>query len=345
MTTNHGRSVAELRRESEHTRAELAQTVELLRERITETAAGVRQTVSPENIKAEVSSYVADKGRGWMEALKQQAMENPMQALAAGTALAVPVLRVAKGVPLPLLMIGAGLALTSPRVRRAVADKLTDATGISPQEAIDKAQDLAGQKLRSMSAAVEDAADQAAQAAQGVRDAVGGTAADAGQAATQLAGDVKDRVAAYGSTARDIVSEKLDAASEATGGALQAARGKSAEALGAARASAETVVRDNTGIVGAIGLAIGALLAASLPATRLEQKAMGGASDDLRAKVANAAEGTFEQVKSAVISAAEEAQSEIGEGVDRFADAAAGKLKTVTDEAVTTAFEPTHSAR
>jgi hypothetical protein len=49
-------------------------------------------------------------------------MENPMQTIAASTAVAVPLLRLARGVPLPLLMIGAGLALTSKAVRNRAAD-------------------------------------------------------------------------------------------------------------------------------------------------------------------------------------------------------------------------------
>ena len=40
-----------------------------------------------------------------------------MQTVAAGTAVAVPLLRLARGVPLPLLMIGAGLVLTSKTAR------------------------------------------------------------------------------------------------------------------------------------------------------------------------------------------------------------------------------------
>jgi len=49
-------------------------------------------------------------------------MENPMQTIAASTAVAVPLLRLARGVPLPLLMIGAGLALASKAVRNRAAD-------------------------------------------------------------------------------------------------------------------------------------------------------------------------------------------------------------------------------
>ena len=87
------RSVEELRRDSEQSRAQLAATVDRLREQITDTAEDIRYKVSPEHIKAEVSDFISHKTQGWVDALKQQAMENPMQAIAAGTAIAVPVLR------------------------------------------------------------------------------------------------------------------------------------------------------------------------------------------------------------------------------------------------------------
>jgi ElaB/YqjD/DUF883 family membrane-anchored ribosome-binding protein len=110
-------SVEELRRESERSRAELAATVDQLKERISDTAENIRHKVSAQHIKSEVSDFISHKTQSWVDALKQQAMEHPMQAIAAGTAVAVPVLRLARGFPLPLLMIGAGLALTS-RPRR-----------------------------------------------------------------------------------------------------------------------------------------------------------------------------------------------------------------------------------
>jgi hypothetical protein len=96
------RSVEELRRESERSRAELAATVDQLRARISDTAEDIRHKVSPQHIKSEVSDYISHKTQSWVEVLKQQAMENPMQAIAAGTAVAVPVLRLARGSSLPL---------------------------------------------------------------------------------------------------------------------------------------------------------------------------------------------------------------------------------------------------
>ena len=115
------RSVEELRRESEQSREQLALTVDRLREQIADTAEDIRHKVSPENIKAEVSGFISHKTHGWLDTLKQQAMDNPMQAIAAGAAVAVPALRLARGVPLPLLMIGAGLALNSKPVRDRAA--------------------------------------------------------------------------------------------------------------------------------------------------------------------------------------------------------------------------------
>ena len=83
------RLVEELRRESERSRAELAATVDQLRARISDTAEDIRHKVSPQHIKSEVSDYISHKTQSWVEALKQQAMENPMQAIAAGTAIEV----------------------------------------------------------------------------------------------------------------------------------------------------------------------------------------------------------------------------------------------------------------
>jgi len=77
---------------------------------------------------------------------------------------------------------------------------------------------------------------------------------------------------------------------------------------------------------------------------------MGEASGALRDKAADAAADTFDQVKTAAMSAAESAAEKIseagfGEGVSRFTENAAETLKTVTDDAITTAFEPSQSHR
>jgi hypothetical protein len=131
------RSVEELREESERSRAQLAATVDRLREQITDTTEDLRYKVSPQGTKSEVSEFVSRKTQGWLDMLKQQANGNPMQAIAAGTAVAVPALRLARGFPLPLLMIGAGVALTSNAVRARAAE------AVAPT--VEKIKEIAGE--------------------------------------------------------------------------------------------------------------------------------------------------------------------------------------------------------
>lgn len=61
------------------------------------------------------------QAQNWVGSIKERAIEHPLQTVAVGTAVAVPLLRLAKGMPPPVLMIAAGLALTSMTVRKRVA--------------------------------------------------------------------------------------------------------------------------------------------------------------------------------------------------------------------------------
>jgi hypothetical protein len=115
------RSVEELRCQSETSRAELAATVKQLSEKISDTAEGIRQKISPEHVKSELSDYVSLKTHGWAEALRQRAMENPMGTVAASAVAAVPLVRLMRSAPLPLLMLGAGFLLTSNTARDRAA--------------------------------------------------------------------------------------------------------------------------------------------------------------------------------------------------------------------------------
>ena len=152
------RSVEELRRESERNRAQLATTVDRVREQITDTAEDIRHKVSPQHIKSEVSDFISTKASSWVNSLKQHARENPMQAIAAGTAIAVPILRLARGFPLPLLMIGAGLALSSKTVRERAAEAAAPAADKASEmmgDAMERAQSLQGDVREAVSSATE----------------------------------------------------------------------------------------------------------------------------------------------------------------------------------------------
>ena len=97
-------SLGELKRETEQTRAGLTQTVEQLRTSVSETASDIRQRLSPESIKAEVSDYVRSRGERLVEDVTAAARRNPMQAVAVGASVAYPLLRLARAIPMPVLV-------------------------------------------------------------------------------------------------------------------------------------------------------------------------------------------------------------------------------------------------
>ena len=96
-----GRSLSEMERETEHTRADLIHTVDELHSR-----------VSPQAIKEEVKAYARDTGNELIHTLERKARENPLQTVAVAAGLAYPAWRFLISIPAPVLLVGAGLALT-----------------------------------------------------------------------------------------------------------------------------------------------------------------------------------------------------------------------------------------
>ena len=255
------RSVEQLRRELERNRAELAATVDHLRERISDTAEDIRHKVSPQHIKSEVSDYMSQKAQGWASALKQQALDNPMQAIAAGAAVAVPMLRLGRALPLPLLMIGAGLALTSKAVRDRTA------------EAVAPMMDKGREALDAGGEHAEAFRSRATNAIASARSQTTGVAANAQDAVTGVAADLRNKAA----EATNSVTEKLKSGMDAAKDTVERARASAydtASAFKDAAASAPPKVRqgigDNAVLVAGLGIAIGGIIAAALPKTRAE---------------------------------------------------------------------------
>ncbi|QIG92794.1 DUF3618 domain-containing protein [Bradyrhizobium sp. 6(2017)] len=326
------RSVEELRRESERSRAQLSATVDRLREQITDTAEDLRYKVSPEGIKSEVSDFVGRKAQGWLDLLKQQAMENPMQTIAAGTAVAVPVLRLARGFPLPLLMIGAGLALTSKSVRIRALESATPTIEKAKElgdEAAERAQSVGRDTVDGISAMGRKAAD---------------LASEAQATATGLAGDLKDRVA----QTVDRVKAGIDTASDAAKDSIDRARSAAREKVTASPESVRQVFHDNAALIAGLGVAIGAFVAASLPNTRAEASAIGEASDGVKRAAGKAAQSGFETAKDAVLSAADAAaksvsDADLGKHASRMTRDLSERLKEAADDMVTAAFNPSRT--
>ena len=322
------RSVDELRRESERNRAELTATVDQLRERISDTAEDIRHKVSPQHIKSEVSDYISTKAQSWVDVLKQQAMDNPMQAVAAGTAIAVPLLRLARGFPLPLLMIGAGLALTSKTVRDRAAEAASPVIGKAGKmldEVAESAQALRGNVEERLSSAQSQAT---------------GMASDAQDTAASVTDDLRKHAAQATSAVRDQLRSGMDGFKETAGAAKDMAS--------AAPAQARQIIGDNAALIGGLGIAIGAVIAAALPETRVEANAIGEASDSVKRAASEAAQSGFEAVKDATMSAADAAarsvgEAELGRHATRITQNVADTLKEAADDVVNAAFGPSRN--
>ena len=94
-------SLTELERQAEATRADLVHTVDTLHSRI-----------SPQAIKSDIKDYARDTGQQFLHNLETRARENPLQTAAIAAGLAYPIWRMVSHIPAPILLVGAGLAMT-----------------------------------------------------------------------------------------------------------------------------------------------------------------------------------------------------------------------------------------
>jgi len=326
------RSVEEFRIESELSRAELAATVDRLKVQLSDTAEDIRHKISPQHIKSEVSDYISQKSQSRVEALKQQAMDNPMQAIAAGTAVAVPVLRLARAFPLPLLMIGAGLALTSKSVRGRAAE--------AAAPVMNRGREMLNQ-----------AAERAQELGANVKDTVTTTQSQA----TDLANDAQDKAEARTAEITSTLSDKLKDGMDAAKDTIERARSTAKDTVAAAKdtaatapAKAQQLIGDNAALIGGLGIAIGAIIAAALPKADAEAKVMGEASDRVKQRATEATQAGFKAAKDAAMSAADAVServeaADLGTHASRMTANMSETLNEAAKDVVTAAFDPSRN--
>jgi ElaB/YqjD/DUF883 family membrane-anchored ribosome-binding protein len=111
-----------------------------------------------------------------------------------------------------------------------------------------------------------------------------------------------------------------------------------------ARDRGTELVREQPLVVAALGLAIGAAVAALLPRTTTEDSLMGEASDAVKDAVGEVAGQQYEQVKSAAGKVVEEAKNTaVREGIS--AGTAAAAIRALGEKVVTVASTATEAAK
>jgi hypothetical protein len=380
MSQGDTRSLSEIRRETEQTRAALTTTVEELRGTVTDTATDIKNRLRPDAIKAEVSGYIKSRGEQLYQDLTDMARRNPMQAVAIGASVAYPVMRLARAVPLPVLMIGAGLFLTGSKTGRDLSRKASDLAEDLSDEAQRRARELGDQVSQAASDVRGSAADllnrtgeritgltdqltrtgsETAEAARTSMEAGSRTIRDAaGQAADAFAATT-DRMSQAASSPARMVEQTAASASEFVRDTGARAAQSGQEFLDATRAraskfgeqavgSVRDTVEQNPLLVAGLGLVIGALIASALPKSEIEENLARDASSAVKRKAREAAAAGFDAAKGAtgeiIANVAQQAEAEglTPDGLARGAQDVSQRIQRVAERAVTTAFDPDH---
>jgi hypothetical protein len=254
------RSLQQIKRETEQTRAGLTDTVEQLRSSVAETASDIRQRISPEAIKAEVSGYIKSRGEQLMDDITAAARRNPMQAAAIGVSIGYPLLRMARAVPLPVLMIGAGLFFAGSKTGQAASQQAMDMASDLSDEVQRRAHDVRDQVSESAATAKAFASDNFDR----LRDTVSGGTQRVSQAADQV-NETASRVGTTLASSADSLKDKAESLRD------------KAASLGVSAADQANDLKDRT--VRAVGSAASSLQDIASDATSTARRAAGSAAD------------------------------------------------------------------
>jgi ElaB/YqjD/DUF883 family membrane-anchored ribosome-binding protein len=351
MPSTQELSVEELREESERSREALAATVGELRDRVGDTATELKTLVSPTHIKKEIRNHVREERESLVQSIQRRAQDNPLQMAAVGAAVAYPAWSLLRAIPTPLLLIGAGLFLTSKRGQQSAKEieaKVDDVVAQGTEQVSDR--------VAAVRSDLEDRIAGARYGAEELRDNV-----------TSAAGAVADRARSAFRDAADSAKGAADAATGAVGGAvsgvtgqvanaaegISTAAGATAKAAGSAKDQAAAMgarsrdaltsfVNDNPLLVAGIGAVVGAFIAASIPSSEAENKLFGAGSEKLKGKAREAAAQGIEQAGNIAAEAAGSVATAAARegldaaGVQRALNTVADSVRKVADRGLET---------
>jgi hypothetical protein len=108
------------------------------------------------------------------------------------------------------------------------------------------------------------------------------------------------------------------------------------------------MIGENAAVIGGLGVAIGAIIAASLPETRGEAAVLGSASAGVKRAAANAAQSGVEAAKDAVLSAGDAAakstaEADLGKAASQMTQDMSERLKEAADDIVSAGFSPSQT--
>ena len=300
--------------------------------RVSGTVTDFRERASPDSMKAEISDYFRTKA----DALMDRARENPLQTAAIGIGVGYPLLKVARSIPAPIMMVGAGLYLlgtssgqkfadTVSKKVGAVADGVSDGLSAGVDVAnrkVNDTQDFAASSLAAardtLALGAERATQQAAAFGSSLNELKESAANLAGSASDGAAGLKQRAVGALGATSdamsasaartTSIVRDRASNAAEfGTNAGLKLRdqavdaslklRDQAVETSHKVSSGMSDIIQRNPLLFGGLGLTVGMLIASALPKSDIEKNIMGEASADVQKRANALASKQFDNVK------------------------------------------------
>jgi hypothetical protein len=154
-----------------------------------------------------------------------------MQAVAVGASVAYPLLRLARTIPLPVLMVGSGSVFSGSKTGQAATQKASDVASDLSDEVVRRAREFGNQVGESTSVAKAYASDQfdrVGAAVSGGTDQVSRTADAAGATLASNSKTLQDGAASLGSTLSDRATDLRDQGVRMAGSAAATVQDKAA---------------------------------------------------------------------------------------------------------------------
>ncbi len=291
-TTDPGdRSSAEIEREVEGTRAQLAETLDALRE-----------SASPGQLMDKAVDYLRSSGGAdFTRNLGEAVRDNPLPVLLIGAGIGWLLLSGKQGSgggAEPRRLLPAPTGLGQAETRRSTAVRVSPAGGDGGPSLTERASAAAGAVRERAGGAVEGARDTASNMAGQAGQAVG----DAYRAAADTAGSVVEDV---GATARGVARQAAELG--------QGAREQAGRLGESTQQGFGWLLREQPLVLGALGVALGAAVGAVLPGTQAENRLMGETSDAVTEQAAAASRQVADRAQEAAGDRLEKVGSAVGE--------------------------------
>jgi ElaB/YqjD/DUF883 family membrane-anchored ribosome-binding protein len=291
---------------------------ENLRSGLADTVGELRNRLSPDTLKADVKDSIVQSGHKLLAKLERSARDNPLQTAAIGAGLAYPIIGILRSIPAPILLMGAGVALSgrnnifSGLISGEKVNGAVSAGSDKASELASKASDTASAAAASVTSTAQDMSDRVTGAASAAANKVTDTLTDATQSLTDAADAVTHQ-------ARMTYHDATHAVGEVAEQAVVLGR--------QGRDTLVDTVQRNPLLVGALTALAGAALAALIPHSRTESRLFGSASSRVRQKAEttareglHAAMDVGERVAASTVNAASDKGLDVESGKNAIRD-------------------------